>query len=51
MLAVAKSINIKRAKAIIVEINEKVGNWNQYAEETKVDAKKRDAIKDTLVLY
>jgi len=50
LLAVAKSMNIKRAKAIIVEINEKVGNWNDYAEEAKVDAQKRDAITETLVL-
>lgn len=48
LLAVAKSMNIKKAKAIITDINEKISNWKHYAEEVKVAAKKRDAIAETL---
>ncbi len=48
LLTVAKSMNIKKAASIIVEIKETVAKWNQYAEETKVDVKLRDAINSTL---
>lgn len=48
LLTVAKSMNIKKAASIIVEIKETVAKWNQYAEETKVDEKLRDAINSTL---
>lgn len=48
LLTVAKSMNIKKAASIIVEIKETVAKWNQYAEETKVDEKLRDAISSTL---
>jgi len=49
LLTVARSMNIKKAKEIIFEINEKVSNWKNYANEVKVDPKKRDAIEKTLL--
>jgi len=48
-LALAKSINIKKAEKIVLEINEKVNSWNTYAEETKVKPALRDAINATLI--
>jgi len=49
LLTVAESMNIKKAERIITEISEKVGFWNHYAEETKVDQNLRDAINSTLI--
>jgi serine/threonine-protein kinase HipA len=51
LLSVARAMNIKKAERIIIEIYEKVGNWNNYAEEVKVAPKLRDAIKKTLVRF
>jgi len=48
-LSVAKQMNIKKAPQIIALVNESVKKWNQYAEESRVDAKLRDAIYSTLI--
>ncbi len=48
-LAVAHRMNIKNAKNIIAAISGVVDNWNQYAEEVKVNPKLRDSIKATLL--
>ncbi len=49
LLAIGKSINIKRADRIIDEIVEVVRQWESYAETQGVDADKMKAIKQTLV--
>ncbi|MDD3721277.1 MAG: type II toxin-antitoxin system HipA family toxin [Lutibacter sp.] len=49
LLTVAKSMNIKKAENIIVEISHKVASWNDYADEVKVQEILRDAIKNTLI--
>lgn len=48
-LSVAKNMNIKKADKIITGINEVVKRWSEFAEETKVNADLRDAIKKTLI--
>lgn len=47
LLSIAKSMNIKKAKNIITELNSNIRNWNNYAEMVAVDTKKRDAIATT----
>jgi serine/threonine-protein kinase HipA len=49
-LSVAKQMNIKRAQHIITEVNEAVKKWPEYAEETMVDSKLRDAIALTITV-
>ncbi len=49
LLAVAKTMNIKKAGQIIKQIDEIVQKWPDYADKTKVDPKKRDAINSTLI--
>lgn len=49
LITFAKSMNIKKANKIITEINEKILLWNNYAEETNVNAELRDTIKATLL--
>ncbi|MRI00269.1 type II toxin-antitoxin system HipA family toxin [Kriegella sp. EG-1] len=49
LLSFAKSMNVKKPNYIISEINEKVQNWSDYAEQVKVDAKLKDSIKGTLL--
>jgi serine/threonine-protein kinase HipA len=48
LLEVASNMNIKKAKHIIDQVNEVVKNWNNYAEQQKVDPILRDAIGNTL---
>jgi len=48
LLAVAKSVNIKKAQKIVDYITEKVANWNSYAEAANVSPPLRDAIGKTL---
>lgn len=48
-LSVAGNMNIKKAVNIITQINEKVKDWQSYAEETKVKPELRDAIHKTLI--
>ncbi len=48
MEQLAKSMNIKKASSIIDQINDVVKRWPAFAEEEKVQPKKRDAILSTL---
>lgn len=50
LLIVAKNMNIKKAGAILNQINSTVKSWKDFATETKVNPKLRDAIGETLVL-
>ena len=49
VLAVAKSLSIKKAAKIITQVSEIVNHWENYGDEQKVPAKLRDAIKATLL--
>ncbi|MDZ7773080.1 MAG: type II toxin-antitoxin system HipA family toxin [Balneolaceae bacterium] len=49
LLAVADTINIRKAPAIIDQINGMVGKWPRYAEQAGVDPGLRDAISETLI--
>jgi serine/threonine-protein kinase HipA len=49
-LSVARAMNIKKAGAVIDQVNEAVKNWPACAEEIKVDSKLRDTIGKTLIL-
>jgi len=49
LVMVAKSMNIKRADAIIEEISKKVATWDVYAEITKVSPELKNAIEETLI--
>jgi len=49
ILTIARSMHIKKADAIMDEINATVSEWNQYAEQAKVNAPLREAIADTLI--
>lgn len=49
LLAVAKSMNIKKAASIIQEINDTVQHWPEFAEEAEVRTDLRDAIFKTLI--
>ena len=51
LLSIAESMYIKRASQMIDQINNVVANWKNYADEVKVNAKLRDAIALTHVLY
>ena len=44
LLIVAKSMNIKKAEAIIQKISDTVTNWQEYAAIAKVDAKLKEKI-------
>ena len=44
LLAVAKSMNIKKANNIIDQISSTVKNWNDFAESVKVDKKHKEHI-------
>ncbi|MFC4261307.1 type II toxin-antitoxin system HipA family toxin [Ferruginibacter yonginensis] len=48
-LTVAQNMNIKKAPAIIQQITNVVQQWNDYADEQKVPATLRDAIKSSLL--
>lgn len=50
LLAVAKSMNIKKADAIINQVNTVVSRWNDFAAKTDVSPDLRDAIDKTLLL-
>lgn len=49
LLSVARSANIKKASAIIDEVNEVVAHWKDYADEVHVTPKLRDEIAVTLI--
>ena len=48
-LSVAKQMNIKKAPAIVSDINRIVSNWHEFAEETEVSPELRESIYKTLV--
>lgn len=48
LLAVAKSMNIKKAELILLQIQAVVDRWEDYADQQGVDAAKRDAIRETI---
>ncbi len=50
LLILAKNMNIKKAPAILNQINSTVKSWKDFATETKVKPKLRDAIGETLLL-
>ncbi len=49
ILAIAKSMSIKKAAKILTQIREKVSSWNKYAEQAGVNPRLRDAINKTLI--
>lgn len=49
LLALASSINVKKAEGIIHEVNAAVSRWKDFAEEVGVSGKLRDGIGDTLL--
>jgi len=51
LIGFAKAMNVKKPEAIIAEINSRIQKWNIYADESKVGAKLRDAIKATLLNF
>ena len=51
LLTVAKSINIKKPKEIINEINDVIQNWGIYAAKAKVSKALSSAIQSTLLNY
>ena len=49
LMAVAKSMNIKKAESIITEINRTVNQWEDFAQQVKVSKEKTIAIQKTLL--
>ena len=47
LLEVGRQMNVKKAPAIIRQVSEVVGNWNEFAGHTEVDSQLRDAIGKT----
>jgi serine/threonine-protein kinase HipA len=50
LLEVAKNMNIKKADAIINQVNAVVSRWNDFAAQTNVKADLRDAVGKTVLL-
>jgi len=50
LLEVGRQMNVKKAPEIIRQVSEVVTRWNEFAEQTKVDAILRDAIGKTLLI-
>jgi serine/threonine-protein kinase HipA len=48
-MAVAKQMNIRNAKNIIAQIDNKVQNWSRYARQAGVDARLETAVKKTFI--
>ena len=51
LIAVGKSMNMKKARAIIREIDQVVSQWNKYAEEVDVNRNLSKKIGDTLLSF
>lgn len=49
LLAVAESMNIKKASQAIDHVQSVVSRWNEFAESVRVEPRLRDAVSDTLV--
>jgi serine/threonine-protein kinase HipA len=50
LMEVGRQMNVKKAPAIINQVAEVVAKWNEFAEQTKVESKLRDAIEKTLLV-
>jgi len=50
LLEVGRQMNVKKAPAVINQVSEVVARWSEYAEQTKVESKLRDAIGKTLLI-
>lgn len=50
LLVVAKNMNIKKADAIIRQVNSVVSRWNDFAVQTNVRSDLRDVVSKTLLL-
>ncbi len=50
LLKVARNMNIKKADAIINQVNAVVSKWDDFAAQTSVKADLRDAVAKTLLL-
>lgn len=51
LFVVAKNMNIKKAGTILNQVNNAVASWKDFATETKVKPKLRDAIAGTLLTF
>lgn len=51
LVSLAKAMGIKKSTTIISEVNSKVQQWNDYADEVNVPPKLRDSIKGTLLNF
>ncbi|WP_309640709.1 type II toxin-antitoxin system HipA family toxin [Flavobacterium sp.] len=51
LLTVAKSMNIKKANEIIQQTSDAVKKWADFADETNVESKLKEAIKATLITF
>jgi len=50
LLEVGRRMNVKKAPAIVKQVSGTVARWNEFAEQVKVEAVLRDAIRETLVI-
>ena len=51
IVTIAKSMNIKKGTEIIQRTSEIIKKWTDFAEETKVEPKLKEAIKSTLITF
>jgi serine/threonine-protein kinase HipA len=51
IVTIAKSMNIKKGTEIIQRTSEIIKKWADFAEETKVEPKLKEAIKSTLITF
>ena len=51
LLAVAKTVTIKKAAAIIDDVKTAVGNWAEYAAQTKVEERLWKGIAKELIWW
>jgi serine/threonine-protein kinase HipA len=51
IVTIAKSMNIKKGTEIIQQTSEIIKKWTDFAEETKVEPKLKEAIKSTLITF
>jgi len=49
-LEIGKAMNIKNVKDIVKQVNDNVGQWGKFANQAGVDKKKKQEIKETLLI-
>lgn len=49
-LEIGKAMNIKNVKDIVKQVNDSVGQWEKFANQAGVDKKKKQEIKETLLI-